>query len=90
MMYWNLPAQAGNILNYNHSGFWGGLSLLLIWSLLWKGLALWKSARNDERYWFVAILLINTAGILELLYLFVFAKSKLMLVSEPPSSKKTK
>jgi hypothetical protein len=71
-------------MNYDRPGFWGGISLLLIWSLIWKGLALWKSARNDERYWFVAFLLpINTAGILEMLYLFVFAKNKLVLVSEP-------
>ncbi len=63
-----------------------GFSLLLLWSLFWKGLALWKSARNDERYWFLALLIINTAGILELLYLFLFSKNKLILVSEPPKS----
>ncbi len=65
-----------------------GFGLLAIWSLFWKGLALWKSARNDERYWFVALLVINTMGILEILYLFVFAKTKLVLVSEPKSSRK--
>ena len=69
--------------------FGAGFGLLLVWSLFWKGLALWKSARNDERYWFIALLLINTAGILELLYLFVFAKNKLVLVSEPGVTKKT-
>lgn len=66
-----------------------GFSLLALWSLFWKGLALWKSARNDERYWFVALLFINTAGILEMLYLFLFAKTKLILVSEPHKSKKS-
>ena len=66
-----------------------GFGALALWSLFWKGLALWKSARNDERYWFVALLVINTAGILEILYLFVFAKSKLVLVSEPQKPKKT-
>ncbi|MBP9703046.1 hypothetical protein KBD69_05210 [Candidatus Woesebacteria bacterium] len=65
-----------------------GFSLLAIWSLFWKGLALWKSARNDERYWFVALLVINTMGVLEILYLFVFAKTKLVLVSEPKGSRK--
>lgn len=78
MTHWN------NMMNYDRPGFWGGISLLVLWSLVWKGLALWKSARNDERYWFVFLLLpINTAGILEMLYLFVFAKNKLVLVSEP-------
>ena len=65
-----------------------GFGLLAIWSLVWSGLALWKSARNNDRYWFIALLIINTAGILEMLYLFLFAKSKLVLVSEPPKSKK--
>lgn len=69
------------------ASFGPGVGLLLIWTLLWKGLALWKSARNDQRYWFVALLITNTFGILELLYLFVFAKNKLVLVSEPPTSK---
>jgi len=83
----------GNVNNWQMMGWennsWVGprFGILLIWTLLWKGLALWKSARNDQRYWFIALLLINTAGILELLYLFVFAKNKLVLVSEPPASK---
>jgi hypothetical protein len=85
MTYWN------NMMDYDHPGFWGGISLLFIWSIIWKGLALWKSARNDERYWFVFLLLpINTAGIIEMLYLFVFAKNKLVLVSEPVRSGKKK
>lgn len=60
------------------SGFLGlkslGLLLLVIWSLAWKGMALWKASREGSRPWFVALLLINTAGILEILYLYVFSK----------------
>ena len=48
------------------------LIALLIWGLFWKGLALWNSARNTQKYWFVALLVLNTAGILEILYLFLF------------------
>lgn len=69
-------------------GGWG-FGLLALWSLFWKGLALWKSARNDERYWFIALLVINTVGILEMLYLFLFAKTKYILVSEPTKTKKS-
>ena len=65
----------------------GWLVLILAWSFVWKGLALWKAARNDQRYWYVALLVINTLGILEILYLFVFAKDKLKLVAEPPKKK---
>ena len=35
-----------------------------IWSLVWKGLALWKAARVGSVHWFVALLLVNTLGIL--------------------------
>jgi len=48
--------------------------ILMIWSLVWKGMALWKAARQGSTPWFVALLVINTAGILEILYLYVFSK----------------
>lgn len=57
----------------------GALLLLLViaWSLAWKGLALWKSAREGSKPWFIVMLVVNTLGILEILYLFVFTqKSK--------------
>ncbi len=50
--------------------------LLLAWSLIWKGLALWHSSRRGEPWWFVIILVVNTAGILEIVYLFLVAKLK--------------
>ena len=49
---------------------------IVLWSVFWKGLALWHAARRGEPAWFVAILLINTLGILEIIYLFSFAKLK--------------
>ena len=48
--------------------------VLLAWSLFWKGLALWKSARRGEKWWFIVLLVINTVGLLEILYLFVFSR----------------
>ena len=48
--------------------------LVIIWSIAWKGAALWKAARNGQMYWFVALMFINTVGILEILYIYVFAK----------------
>lgn len=50
--------------------------LLTSWSLAWKGVALWKSSRNSRRNWFIALLLINTFGILEIIYIFYFDKPK--------------
>ena len=51
--------------------------LLLVWSLFWKGLALWHSARRAQYIWFIVMLGINTAGILEVIYLFAVAKIKI-------------
>lgn len=45
------------------------LSLLLAWELFWKGWGLWRSARKGQAGWFVLILLLNTAGILPIIYL---------------------
>lgn len=50
------------------------VTIILIWSLVWKGFALWKSSRKEQVWWFIALLLINTMGILEILYIFVFSE----------------
>ena len=52
------------------------LVIILIWSLIWKGFALWRAARNNSAIWFVIFLVVNTLGILEILYLFVFSESR--------------
>ena len=54
--------------------FWPWLVVLAAWSLIWKGLALWHSARRAQKWWFVALLVVNTIGLLELVYLFAIAK----------------
>lgn len=43
-----------------------------------EGLALWKSARKDSKIWFIVFLVVNTLGILEILYLYVFSKKKIL------------
>jgi Family of unknown function (DUF5652) len=50
--------------------------VLAIWTLFWKAMSLWKSARAGHRVWFVIFMIVNTAGILEILYLFVFTRTK--------------
>lgn len=48
--------------------------IISIWSLIWKGLALWKSSKKNHKVWFVIILVLNTIGILEILYFYIFSK----------------
>ena len=50
------------------------VALAIIWTLVWKGLALWRSAELRQKYWFVAILIINTLGVLEIIYYFFVAR----------------
>ena len=52
------------------------LGILLVWSIVWKGFALWHAARNNQSVWFVVLMIFNTLGILEILYLLFFKKNK--------------
>lgn len=48
------------------------LALAAIWTIAIKGYALWHAARNGQKEWFIALLIINTLGILEIVYLIWF------------------
>jgi len=50
------------------------LIIIALWELVWKGFALWKASQNKQRNWFIAILVINTIGILPIIYLKFFQK----------------
>ncbi len=52
------------------------LWLILLWTIPWKGVALWKAARLNDKWWFIALLVINTLALLEILYIFIFSKRK--------------
>ena len=45
---------------------------LVIWDLFWRGKALWRSARRRQLKWFIALLLVNSMGILPIVYLTFF------------------
>lgn len=45
--------------------------LLLIVDLILKGVTLYKSAQRDQKVWFVALLLVNSMGILPIIYLLI-------------------
>lgn len=57
-------------MTYDLSTTWTVLLVALaIWELFWKGVALWKTGRRNQLGWFIAILLVNSAGILPIIYL---------------------
>ena len=54
--------------------YWWIISLVVIWELIWKAWALWLSARNNDKAWFIVLFLINSLGILPIFYIFVFSR----------------
>ncbi len=56
---------------------------IFIWAIFWKGISLWRAAKSDQRNWFVVLLIltfvINTLGLLEIAYLFYFAKKRMTI-----------
>ncbi len=50
--------------------------ILGIWEMVWKIIAMWRSARNNHLAWFICIAIINTAGILPIVYLLTHKRLK--------------
>jgi hypothetical protein len=65
------------MINGNILGLTGFLLIpLVIWVIIWKGWALWRAAKNGSKVWFIVLLVLNTVGILDILYIFIFSKVK--------------
>ena len=59
---------------------------VLAWLVVWKGLALWYAARRGQKAWYVILLIVNTLGILEIIYIFAVAKrSDTPTPKQPPA-----
>jgi methionyl-tRNA synthetase len=63
---WGLPYFAG----------FPRLIILLVvaWEAVWKGIALWRAGRNGHLIWFISLFILNTAGILPIIYIFAFSR----------------
>lgn len=60
--------------NYPKPWFWFLLVPVFIWDLVIRGIALWKSASHGQKVWFVFLLIVNSLGILPIIYLLFFQK----------------
>jgi methionyl-tRNA synthetase len=54
------------------------IALIVIWSIAWKAIATWHAARNSQLGWFIALFIINTVGMLEIIYLLFFRKKTII------------
>ncbi len=48
--------------------------IFIVWSTVWKGLALWRAARRNDKVWYTVLLVVNTVGVLEIIYLLLTRK----------------
>ena len=48
--------------------------ILSVWEIVWKIIAMWKSARNNDLFWFILIAVINTVGILPIICILIHKK----------------
>ena len=62
------------------------LIILTIWVIIWRDIALWHAAKYNQKRWFIAltalifpIFFLNALGLVDIAYLFFFAKKKLTL-----------
>jgi hypothetical protein len=49
---------------------------LMVWDLAWRGVALWKAGRHNHLVWFIFLLIVNSLGILPIIYLLYLKFSK--------------
>jgi hypothetical protein len=72
----------GLIPGINADSFAAGITfaivalIFVIWVTYWKFHAIWKAVHHNQKIWVVVFLLVNTLGILEILYIHVFSKYK--------------
>jgi len=60
---------------------WNALAFTLViigalWEVVWKGIALWRAARHGHQIWFIFLLIVNSVGILPIIYIVFFSKKK--------------
>ncbi len=64
------------------------LIIAILWTLPWKGYALWVSAKNGHKKWFIALVIFNTFGLLAIFYIFYIAKKTPRSILNAIKSKK--
>ncbi len=53
--------------------------ILVLWTLCWKAMALWRAARKGDKPWFIVLMIVNTLGILEIFYIYIWSRPRSLL-----------
>ncbi len=59
--------------------------LLSIWGVIWKGIGLWHAGVDRNLLWFVLMFVLNTLGILEIVYIFAISRPRRARLETPPN-----
>ena len=74
----NTQILSDAVASYMSANPW--IILLIIWSIVWKLIALWKAAKRNHLTLFIVLGVVNTAGILEIAYIaYLYFKEKKFL-----------
>ncbi|MBI5614256.1 hypothetical protein HY947_04995 [Candidatus Gottesmanbacteria bacterium] len=68
-MYWNQSFFSPMSFQFPPAWMMWGASPFMILDIVLKGFALWRAAQRKEQYWFIALLIVNSLGILPGFYL---------------------
>jgi hypothetical protein len=68
--------QLKDMLHQNHWMLWV-IIILCLWDGIWKMISIWKAARNNELGWFIVLAILNTVGILPIIYILLIDKKSL-------------
>lgn len=69
-------------MDYHISNGWAVvIAVLAVWDLIWRGIALWEAGLRRQKAWFVVLLVINSVGILPIIYLFFGGRKQKQVVS---------
>ena len=68
MQAWPFPVWTPIMLTF--------IITVTLWEAVWKGIALWRAARNGHQIWFIFLLIVNSIGILPIIYILFFSKKR--------------
>jgi methionyl-tRNA synthetase len=62
---------------------------ILIWTIAWKAVGAWHSARDGNLIWFISFFIFNTFGVLPIVYIFFFRRMDFPEVAKKKVKKKS-
>ena len=75
-------------INANYTTFLVTIIVISIWDIFWKATAAWKASKRGSKMWFVVLIVLNTAGILPIIYLLCIKKKKVKQDQKPVDTSK--